>query len=323
MNDDDNLLTLLNKCAERQDENFVTEAFAHLLRHLLKNAPEAAGRVLGKLTNGLLELTADEIRTVEVTTQATTEAGTPDMEIRVPPRFLVYVEVKVGSPKDEDQLERYLDHLKGSGVEQTRLVFLTRFPEDVGELAADPKFCRARWNDVAAWLRDANAPADDAVSAFLTTQFASFLRKKGMTVEQVSRDLVAGLPALRSLLLLVGEVLRQCALRTRLATSLEEGYIGFYCESQKYWVGVYFAKPQLLCFATQPGFRLAEDALRREGIGGEFEDLWTGGKKWTRSLDLSADRDKFFGLSASEQAQELKDFIERCLTTAKQIEAPA
>ena len=32
---DNNLLTLLHRWWPRQDENFMTEAFAHLLRHLL------------------------------------------------------------------------------------------------------------------------------------------------------------------------------------------------------------------------------------------------------------------------------------------------
>jgi hypothetical protein len=53
MSEGDNLLTLLNKWTV-QDENFVSDVFAHLLRHLLKTEPQAASSILRDLTGGLL-----------------------------------------------------------------------------------------------------------------------------------------------------------------------------------------------------------------------------------------------------------------------------
>jgi hypothetical protein len=238
---------------------------------------------------------------------------------------LVYVEVKVRSPRAEGQLERYLHELKGSGVESTRLVFLTDFPEDVGDLAFDPDFCHARWYDVVARLRDAVMSSDDTVSAFLANQFVSFLREKGMTMEQVSRELVTGVHAVNHLLLMLGEVLGQCRLKIRREGdwSTSDDYRGFYCESKKYWVGSYFGEPQFVCFETVDNFRMAEGARERTDVG-KF-DYWEDDDidSWEDRLDLSADGGEFFALSASEQAQQLKDFVQRCLATAKQIEAPS
>jgi hypothetical protein len=324
MDDDDNLLTSLNKWAERQDENFVTDAFAHLLRHLVRNAPEAAVKILRHLTNGLLDLRAEECPAVEVTTQTTIEVGRPDMEISVPPRFLVYVEVKVGSSKVEGQLEKYLHDLNGSRVERTRLVFLTRFPEDVGQLAQDPQFYHARWSEVATWLHDADLPSHDAVTGFLRNQFVSFLREKGMTMEKVSRELIDGLKAMNSLLAMLRGILHHCGLKTRGTASWANDYIGFWCESKKYWAGMYFEEPEYLYFETGEDFHLAEGAIERTDIDGEAYYYEDGERNmWHHWLDLSRDDGRFFGLSASEQAQELKNFIQRCLATAKQIEAPA
>ena len=45
-----NLLIQLRRWANRQDENFTTDAFVHLLNHLVTFQPSAAMRVLTHLT---------------------------------------------------------------------------------------------------------------------------------------------------------------------------------------------------------------------------------------------------------------------------------
>jgi hypothetical protein len=77
-----NLLLRLHKWAWRQDENFLTEAFAHLLVHLLENEPEAGLGLLKALTGGVLDLPPIEARGVEVRTHVTSSEGTPDLELR-------------------------------------------------------------------------------------------------------------------------------------------------------------------------------------------------------------------------------------------------
>jgi hypothetical protein len=50
----DNLLVRLYRLARRQQENFTTEALAHVLRHLGAHHAEATSRVLEWLTSGEL-----------------------------------------------------------------------------------------------------------------------------------------------------------------------------------------------------------------------------------------------------------------------------
>ena len=128
------------------------------------------------------------------------------------------------------------------------------------------------------------------------------------------------------MLTMLGETLRQCRLKTKREAgwSTSEDYIGFWCESKKYWVGLYLSKPQFVWFETVDNFHMAEGARDRKDIDGEFDYMEEDEIDiWQDRLDLSADGGKFFTLSASEQAKQLKDFVQRCLATAKQIEAPA
>jgi hypothetical protein len=60
-NGDDNLLLRLHRWASRQDENFTTECFAHLLQYLLKNQPAIAFRILDNLTNRKVNCGASKI----------------------------------------------------------------------------------------------------------------------------------------------------------------------------------------------------------------------------------------------------------------------
>ena len=46
-----NLLLLLYRLAHRQQENFTTESFAHLLQQLIEREPAVAARVLDWLTD--------------------------------------------------------------------------------------------------------------------------------------------------------------------------------------------------------------------------------------------------------------------------------
>src|SRR4051812_36406286 len=89
-----NLLVNLHRYSSRQDENFVTEAFAHLVRHLLENEPDVAVRILARLSGGALSATAESAPAITVTTQVTTAQGRPDIEITAVDT-LVYVEAKV------------------------------------------------------------------------------------------------------------------------------------------------------------------------------------------------------------------------------------
>ena len=106
MDSSNNLLLRLHKWAWRQDENFQSEAFAHLLEHLRDSEPEVAADLLKKLTGGKLALPEGNVRSVSVTTQVTTDTGRPDLELSAL-GHLVYVEAKVNAAVDSAQLMRH------------------------------------------------------------------------------------------------------------------------------------------------------------------------------------------------------------------------
>src|SRR5437667_5796607 len=93
--DKNNLLLALVGFAQQQYENFITEVFAHLLRHLLMHDPKVAREVLKKLTGNRLRLDSHTCADVKIDTQTEFPPhGRPDIVIRMP-RQLVIVEVKV------------------------------------------------------------------------------------------------------------------------------------------------------------------------------------------------------------------------------------
>ena len=53
-----NLFVALHKWACQPDENFFTDAFAYLLRYLCSESPDIAVRILSRLTNCGLHVTA-------------------------------------------------------------------------------------------------------------------------------------------------------------------------------------------------------------------------------------------------------------------------
>src|SRR5579864_4827955 len=91
-----NLFLQLHKWASRQDENFLTESLAVVLEQLLVLAPAVGTRLVSQLTDGFIEVSADDASTIEIRTQVEAASGRPDLEICTPHR-LVWVEVKAES----------------------------------------------------------------------------------------------------------------------------------------------------------------------------------------------------------------------------------
>ena len=78
------------------------------------------------------------LKELAITTQVTTENGRPDLELRTSDS-LVYVEAKVGSDLRPRQLTCYPDELKRSGVLNTTLILLTRYPPELPPSESPPE----------------------------------------------------------------------------------------------------------------------------------------------------------------------------------------
>ena len=239
------IFSALVKYNSATDENYLTEAFVFLINALLEQDPAIGLDILANLcvTNGEFEFSEDE--DIRVTTQDVTEQGTPDIKISSPHK-LIYVEVKDSSPVDTSQLRRYRKQLNSSNTMTKRLALLTRFPIDDTEHKGIPDKC-IRWFEVHNWLAAVRQNAEDPVSVYLIESFMFFLEGKGMSIEKVAWEYANGLAALKNLIDMIAEAIREARLSFyRKAAAWDSK--GFWLEDKKYWCGIYYHSPQTVVF---------------------------------------------------------------------------
>lgn len=306
---EDNLLAALHKWASAQDENFITEAFAHLLRHLLRHEPGTGVGLLRFLTKDRLYVTDDEAAKVAVTTQIETKEGTPDIEITTSDHRAL-IEVKVDSPVDHDQLERYRRVIDESGFDKKTLVLLTRHAVE----KEDAPDVMARWYKVADWLRRQTDQVSwrHPTSKYLVRQFVGFLRARGITMERVNWQMVEGVKSMRDLISMIEEVLTNK--KQKLTASFGRYWSGFYVEGNKAWVGLWHDNPEYLAFRV--GLPYGEKPANAPGFG-EIGDGKNAPYRWNWffRLHLSSEEVHFFALSQANQMRRLEEFVDKGLST--------
>jgi hypothetical protein len=342
-----NLFCDLHRWAKRQDENFVTEAFAHLLRYFMRNRSPVAVEVLRHLSNVQLAIPLESLRTVSITTQATIDDGRPDLEIATSDTLL-YVEVKVESGVRKKQLRRYRQSLgqdpqvvrqrrtkkqlrscrrnleQRGGFSRKYLILLTRYPPKPLPISASPDHA-TRWIKVAECLDTSAARhlRNDRVGAFLVQQFTSFLASRNIAMRQIDGQITNGLQAIRPLLLMAKESLLACGVQPK--AMAEWDCLGYYCEHEgqvkKFWVGIDFKWPLSLWFQTGE-MQFDRSIPRRLDIGGEVEEEeWDQtDHTWVTGFDLSPDNKSFFAASASEQFHQIEAFLKECINKIRLIE---
>jgi hypothetical protein len=314
-----NLFTRLHKWAARQDENFLTESLAIVLEQLLILAPEAGVRLVSRLTGGFIEVHPNRASAIEIRTQVEAGLGRPDLEIRTPER-LVWIEVKAESQLRTGQLEGYRVLLRKCGVEPTRLVLLTRYPEvfQAGETRPDMEI---RWFEFADWLERELAVVETAaeVAGFLARQFLDFLREKNMNLVQVGKYMPEGIRALTNMLTMLFEAAIACKVSVKRSAGWD--YIGVSLDGKKYWIGLGYDDPEKLWFRTS--CRIDPEGAARLGEGELTEENWVPGRyRWSRDAELASESIHFFERSKVSQMQWLESFLRECLEMARSIETP-
>jgi hypothetical protein len=307
-----NLFLRLHKWASRQDENFLTESLAVVLEQLLVLAPAVGTRLAARLTGGFIELAPEDASVIELRTQVEAGQGRPDLEIRSPHQ-LVWVEVKAESELRAGQLEGYRVLLGECGVEQTRLVLLTRYPE-----VFQPRDARLdleiRWFEFADWL-ESEIPASEAageVAGFLTRQLLDFLGARSMTLTQVGKYMPEGVRALSNLMNMLNEAAAAC----KVAVKKKAGwnYLGLDLDGGKYRVAVDFSEPEKLWFGTPR--RIDPEAAGKLGWVPD-RDAW-----WWVGVELDSESVHFFSRSKVSQMEWLEGFLRDCLAKVRSIETP-
>jgi hypothetical protein len=309
---EDNLLVRLDRWVRRQGENFLTEAFAHQLRHLLRHEPEAAVRLLKALR---IDVDPGDARSVRVTTQVTVTRGRPDLEFRASD-LLAYVEAKVGGTAGLGQLRRYRQELADSGVPRTRLVLLTRYAVALPEVLSD--VCCMQWHQVAECLEEelSGASLKQPISVYLVQQFIGLLRARNMTVDRVGPELVRGLHALMSLRTMLREALAAHGLKGKQAKSAKR--MGYNWEGIRYFLGLEYIRPQVLVFIVKG---VDGEAAKQLAVGRVVVVRKKGvaEHRWWSELPLNPDAGDFLNLPKADQQRRLADFVTSSLSAAGQI----
>ncbi len=311
-----NLLIRLHKWAARQGENFLTESFAFLLQHLLDNEPEASVRLVGLITNGFIQLRPEESKVLEVRTQVTFGEGTPDLQLRTA-RQLAFIEVKSDSELAPGQLRRYRRILLASGFPETMLGLLTRYPSPIEEGAERPDVS-LRWYEVAEWIQvERQRYSFKPISSFLVEQFLGLLGAKNMVMGQVTWELSGGVRALYSLTNMLFEAATACGWKAQVSGGRD--YMGVRLDGNSYWTGIYYDRPEILCFETNYAF-IDKEAAQKLESGTVFEWESEEGKfGWRRELNLEAEDIHFFARSKASQLQLLEAFLRENLEIVKSI----
>ncbi len=319
MADSNNLLVRLRRWVHRQDENFTTEAFVHVLQRLLDNEPEAAARFLNRITSGAANLRLEEMPDVRLRTQVTTTLGRPDVEIRTK-RHLIFLEAKVESDLGQRQLERYRSDLKESGFPATFLILLTRYPVALEDLTERPDNS-VRWHELADWLA-AELKDDllrDAVSRHVVEQFIGYLSARGMTMEQVGHEMITGLHAMSNFIAMLGEAATAVNQRSVRPVGDVES-IGFDLEKTKrywYWVGFGYDEPNILYFEAY-FTAINQEAMAALGTT-EATKFSQGWWTWSKPVDLESEDVNFFSQTRNHQLQFLMRFIRESLAVGRQL----
>lgn len=314
MTDHNNLLISLHGWAHRQDENFVTDSFAHLLRQLLEGDPTVGLDILARLTDDHFPPADVDVKMIRIRTQVTGQFGRPDLEI-IYANHRILIEVKVDSGLGDDQLGRYLKIL-GLNTCNTTLILLSRHAVEVDSNIKDQVIAK-RWFEVAHWLGE-HIDAERIVhpiNQFLVRQFAGFMEYRGMTIEKIGPELITGLAAIRNLAGML-ELWMIDHQRTS-APSFGRNWSGFYTprDTQNYFVGLYHDHPGVLVFETNK-MPFNKDAASQLGIG---RVLKASGLKWVNEFPLNDPDDNFFSLLREQQIAKLEQFLSASLEAAEKL----
>lgn len=303
-----NLLSRLNHWAHRQDENFLTEAFVHLLDFLLEHEQAAAAKLLKQLTAGFIKVSAKGCSSITISTQVSTDEGRPDIEIRTP-TALVYIEVKAESGLGVQQIKRYRSALDKSGYENTFLCLLTRY-SITHEKDDDQPDLHLRWLQIYEFLDKINVEGD--VSKYILEQFMGFLEEKGIVMDHVSWQLIEGVKSLQNLLNMLGKAIENNGIDSKPLSGGKE-YIGYYTDEKKNWIGIVYEEPASLEFVMNTN--KAPDAKQLKSIGLSEDDM-DSATRIVIYVDLASEENHFFSRDRTSQLR----FLEKQVATWRKTE---
>lgn len=308
----ENIFSALAKYNSARDENYLTEAFVFLINSLLLKERTIGLEILTQLCANNNEFSFDEDEAISISTQETTEQGTPDIRVLSPDK-LIYIEVKHDSPLGYKQIERYKKALDSSPATIKHVNLLTRFAVDFGEEGERP-YKHVRWYEVYNWLSNGRTRVKDPICVYLIDSFNSFLEVKQMSFQKVGWEYINGVPALLNLLNMI-EVAIQGAGLTLYAgypRAVAKDSRGFYIENNKLWCGIFYDAHLEIMFQVVDKTDYNKNRLKNPSYKID-ED------KWGIYFHLPLEDYYFFSLNKDEQLELITKFVKTAYAEAKRM----
>jgi hypothetical protein len=148
---------------KHQKENYLTEIFAYCLES------DKVFALKFLQTIGVSETPID----LSCKAQINSEFGRPDILIEINNVLTIAIESKIDSTLGPNQLIRYQNYLEKYGLEQQKLVFITKFYEDAGEITLSNNFISLRWFNIFQIIRD--------TKHLLTQELKNYLIEENMS----------------------------------------------------------------------------------------------------------------------------------------------
>ena len=308
MNPSSNLLVSLSKWASGQQENFLSDAFVHLLNLLAQQVPDAFALVLEQITIGAIRPTPETASDFIVTSQISTSEGMPDIEISGPNSYAL-IEVKDESPINVEQIERYSRLVEHANADSKCLVLLTRhhphLPEGFHALKT------IRWTQVTEWLSESLGSCSfDLTSLYVLEQFLGLLEAKGMSVKKAGWEMVSGIQQFTNFKVLLNQALESAGAH-RIYTAYGANFNGWAIPDTElnksiFYIFIRFEQPEILRFLCKAVYVRDEHTHEWEVDSNDHESL-------ERSLDLNAEEVHFFSRGLDSQKSLLEEFLSSCL----------
>ena len=310
------IFSVLSKFATRQEENYLTESFAFLLKELLRgnqDCPNCAVSLLNKIcpNKSYVIFHADEDIKIETqnpewTSEEGEERGQaiiPDITITAPGK-LVFIEVKDASPVSEEQIVNYKEKLTKEYQDfKVIIILISRYSKNFDEHASPDR--HVLWREIYSWLREL-AP-DEPVGTYLVKCFREFLEEKKMTIQKVGWEYINGIPAMLNLVEMISAALDQLETGGR-KKSIGEEWSGFYLDNKQYWCGVYYQTPTKLLFQLRGKDKFDKNAVAQPSFP-PLEDYDNG---YQFFLDLEDEKTHFFSRDVAGQMGLVNDFVKKC-----------
>ncbi len=305
----ENIFSALAKYNSAIDENYLTESFVFVINSLLARERPIGLEILTRLCVENNEFSFDANEGISVSTQETTEQGTPDIKVSSPDK-LIYIEVKHDSPLGPQQLARYRKALESSTATIKHIALLTRFAIDFEEQEERP-YKHIRWFEVYNWLTNARTKTKDPISGYLIESFKSFLEVKQMSLQKVEWEYIKGVPALNNLVTML-EVAIQGASVPIYSKSAGWDYKGFWLDNKKYISVIYYDNHLLITFEIADKLKYNKALLKKPS----YELREGRDRLWFR---LPLEDIHFFSLDKDRQLEEITKFVRTAYTEAQQM----